>query len=504
MQIKSYHRRPGIFPGRRFALATVAACAAAAAAAGAALPASAAADQTIVSATIFPGTAGNDSIQPVLLSTLASTCATYAGPSWTFSDGQGPQTTGTAWSLGDVITCGLSIPAADVTAVQVFNGDNNTYEDALNPSAVFAPSTYPSGAFPLISVDGSMTSGGAVTYTRPPASGSDPAESDQFTEDGTTPVSIDVYENQAPLQVTAAPVYGASNASSQTVMLAATVTGADGSAIDPSQLTWSWTFAGSPVGSTATPAVTLAAGESELATVIVTDQATGTGGTASFPVSYSPVKGPANQPPSGAGDNKNGGPTGQPKGKQHSRGKRTLQHSGALKHVGTNPGAGAIGRQRHPTSPSRTSTGTTPATAPATTRATSPTAPPTAAPTIQTTTVTTPAPTTTPGLTVVTSPTKVPQRKRSHAPKRRSVARPGASQRQVNGRLVADVQALPQSESPLVHPIAASAAAPSLVHAANDATSAPTWAYAGLGVLALLGGGALYERRGRRGRTLHR
>jgi hypothetical protein len=502
MQTQSHHRRPGIFLGRRFALATVAACAAAAA--GAALPASAAADQTIVSATIFPGTAGNDSIQPVLLSTLASKCATYAGPSWTFSDGQAPQTTGTAWSLGDVISCGLSIPAADVAAVQVFNGDNNTYEDALNPSAVFAPSTYPSGAFPLISVDGSMTSGGAVTYTRPPATASDPAESDQFTEDGTTPVSIDVYENQAPLQVTAAPVYGASNTSSQTVMLAATVTGPDGSAIDPSQLTWNWTFAGSPVGSTATPTVTLAAGESELATVVVTDQATGAGGTASFPVSYSPVKGPANQPPSGAGTNQHGAPTGQPKGKQHSHGRRKLKHGGALKHAGTNTGAAAIGRQRHPTTPSQTSTAPTPTTTPTTSPTPPPAAAPAAPPTIQTTTVTTPAPTTTPGLTVVTSPTKVPQRRRSHAPKRRSVAQPGASQREVRGRLVADVQALPQSESPLVHPIAGSAAAPSLVHAAGDGTSAPTWAFAGLGVLALLGGGALYERRGRRGRTLHR
>jgi hypothetical protein len=55
-----------------------------------------------------------------------------------------------------------------------------------------------------------------------------------------------------------------------------------------------------------------------------------------------------------------------------------------------------------------------------------------------------------------------------------------------------------------VHPIAAQAAAPALVHAASDSTSAPTWAYATLAVLVLLAGGALYERRGRRGRTLHR
>jgi hypothetical protein len=70
--------------------------------------------------------------------------------------------------------------------------------------------------------------------------------------------------------------------------------------------------------------------------------------------------------------------------------------------------------------------------------------------------------------------------------------------------LVADVQPRPESESPLVHPIATQASAPSLVHAAGDGASAPTWVYATLAGLLLLGGGALYERRGRRGRTLHR
>jgi hypothetical protein len=55
-----------------------------------------------------------------------------------------------------------------------------------------------------------------------------------------------------------------------------------------------------------------------------------------------------------------------------------------------------------------------------------------------------------------------------------------------------------------VHPIAAQTAAPSLVHAAGDSMSAPTWVYATLAVLGLLAGGAVYERHGRRGRTLHR
>jgi hypothetical protein len=487
-------------------LATAAACVAISG--GAALPAGAAAEQTVVSATIFPGTAGTQSTQAVLLSTLAQPgCTPYTGPSWTFSNGQAPLTTDTVWSLGEILTCSLGTTDANVTAVKVFNGDTSRYESTLTPDQVFNVATYPSGALPLISVDGSTTSGGPVTYTRPPTGPSDDAQSDQFTEDGTTPISIDVYENQLPLNVTPAPVYGTSTASSEMVTLAATVTGADGAAIDPSQLSWSWMFAGSAVGSAATPAVTVAAGASELASVIVTDQATGAAGTETFPVTYNPSPSPpaTQQPPGGAGDNNKGGATGKDHGKKRSHGKQRLKHGDGLAHAGTNPGAGKTGFQRHPATPSQTSTATTPATTPAAPPVTNPTVPPAVAPavppTIQTTTVTTTTPTTNPGLTVVTSPTKFPRRKRPHAPKRRSVARPGASQRMVTGRLVADVQTLPAGASSLVHPIAAQAGAPALVHAASDGTSAPTWAYAALAVLALLGGGALYERRGR---TLHR
>jgi len=505
-QTNSDHRRSGIFPGRRFALAAAIACVAAAG--GGVLPATAAADQnqTVVSATVFPGTAGNYSIQPIPLSKLAGACPTYDGPLWTFPDGQGPLATATAWSLGDVITCGLGTTQSNVLAVKVFNGDANSYESTLLQNQVFNPDTYPSGALPLISIDGSMTNGGAVTYTRPPTGPSDQAQSDQFTEVGTTPVSIDVYENQLPLEVTAqppAPVPGSSTASSEEVTLAATVTTADGAAIVPSQLTWNWSFGGSPVESAATPTVSIGAGDSELASVIVTDQATGTGGTATFDVAYNPsppATPPTTNPTTGAGNSNQGGQTGQHNGKKNSHAQK-LNHGPGLVHAGTHKGASTTRSEPHSTATSHTNTTTSP---PATTppRATQTTTP--------TTTVTapppTPTPTTTPtsGLTVDTTPTKAPQHKRTRAPRRRSTGQPGASQRLVTGRLVADVQALPEGESPLVHPIAAQAAAPALVHAAGNSISAPTWAYATLAVLALLGGGALFERRGRSGPTLHR
>ena len=118
-QTQSDHRRPGIFPGRRFALAAVVACVAAAG--GVALPRERdAADQTVVSATIFPGTAGSVSSQQVLLSTL-NTCDSYQGPSSiALQPGSNQQPISQpAWTLGTVLTCGLQIPSGDVNAVQV-------------------------------------------------------------------------------------------------------------------------------------------------------------------------------------------------------------------------------------------------------------------------------------------------------------------------------------------------------------------------------------------------
>jgi hypothetical protein len=491
-QTKSDHRRSGIFPRRRFALAAAIACVAAAG--GGVLPATAAADQTVVSATIFPGSQGNASSAQVMLSTL-NTCGDYAGPgSITMQSASGtlpPQgISEPAWTLGTVLTCGLQIPSADVTAVQVvrFNG---AYETPLSNAQIFDTAQYPGseGALPTIYVDGNENQ---TTYIRPPLSPSDANADDNVTQQG-DPVSLIVYENQPPLVVTASasPVAGSQGSTGQ-FTVSATVTTADGAAVPSTALTFSWTVDGSTQLSGPTPVATVDAGVTPV-TVQAYDQATGTGGTYTFDITYNPQPGsPVTKKQPGAGNNRKGSSTGTTK----------LRHGRALDHAGTHKGAGRTRSQRHSTSQS--STATTPVTN--TTSPATQTPPPTQT-TTQTTTVTTPTTTTTTttsGLTVDTTPTKTPQHKRTHTAKRRSTAQPGTHARLVTGRLVADVQALPESESPLVHPIAAQAAAPSLVHAADDGTSAPTWAYATLAVLALLGGGALYERRGRRGRTLHR
>jgi hypothetical protein len=497
-QTKSDHRRPGIFPGRRFALATVVACAALAGA----LTATAAAEPTVVSATIFPGTAGSVSSQQVMRSTL-DTCDPYEGPSSiALQPNQNQQAISQpAWTLGTVLTCGLQIPSGDVNSVQVvkFTG---TYETPLSNAQIFDTGQYPGtdGALPTIYVDGNEDQ---TTYVRPPLSPTDANAADSVTQQG-DPVSLVVYENQPPLAVTAtqSPVAGSQGTTTEQVTLGATVTTADGTPIPSSALTFSWTVDNAAPVSDAAPIVTVPSGVTPV-TVQAYDPSTGAGGIATLDVTYNPTPPPAqNNKPPGAGDHKQANPTGQPHGK--------LRGGGRLEHAGTNKGASKVHTRSRPAPSTHTPTTSTPAastpapstpapSAPATTTpATSPpSAPP---PTIQTTTMPTP----TPGLTVVTAPTKTPPHPRTHTAKRRSAAHPGSPQRLVTGRLVADVQPRPESESPLVRPIATQAAAPSLVHAAGDGTSAPTWVYATLAVLLLLGGGAVYERRGRRGRTLHR
>jgi hypothetical protein len=496
-QQKWYHRRSGTFPGRRFA--SVLACTVAATGATA-LPATAAADQTVVSATIFPGTPGGASTQQVTLSTL-DTCGNYAGPSSIALQPTSNQQpiSNPAWTLGTVLTCGLQIPVTDATAVEVVKFDGSP-EDGLSNAQIFDTAQYPGtdGALPTIYVDGNEDQ---TTYVRPPQNPQDQNGADEVVQQG-APVSILVYEKQPPLTVTASqtPVSGSQTAAAEQVTLSATVTAADGSTIDPSQLTYSWTVGGSQMSTAASPTLSFPSGNTPV-TVTVSDPGAGTGGTYTIDVPYSPPSGdptpPTNKQP-GAGTGKHGHPTGQTHGKKHARGNATkkLRDGGGLNHAGTNKGGSRTRSERSSTSASPTSAATTPTSSPKSTPATQTTS--------QTTTITTPTTTPAPGLSVDKTPTKAPSRKRTHAPKRGASRQGQSSERLVTGRLVADVAALPAGESPLVHPIAAGSAGPSLVHAAGDAISAPTWAYATLAVLALLGGGALYERRGRRGRTLHR
>ena len=488
----SDHRRPGMLPGRRLPL-VAAGCAAVAALGVGVAPASA--DQAIVRATIYSGSGGQPSTQPATLSKLA-TCPLYTGPSWSFSNGQGPFVSNTVWSVGEILTCGLEIPQGDIAAVQVYDGDSNRYEKPLTPGAVFDPATYPTGALPLISVNGTTTTGGFVTYTRPPVKASDQAQDDQFSLTGTAPVAIVVFEKQLPLKVRPnRPIAGAKTTSSERFTLGASVTTAAGAPVPSTDLSWSWSINGARVSRKPSPSLTFPASVTPV-TVWVDDAATGTGGTATFDVKARPGKPRhSKHDKNGAGNHRMGGPTGNGNGKPKSGGNSVPKHSHHQK--------ATTHRTTHKASNAGNGTQTTPqsSTTPATTTATTP----------QTTTATTP------GFTPVDGRTKPPPHAH-HTPRRHSrrnstgsahhtegsSGADGSTRRRVTGRLVADIEPTPASSSSLVRNAQASVANAPLVHAATTSTSLPAWLYGALAVVALLIGGAVYERRGRHGRSLHR
>jgi hypothetical protein len=378
----------------------------------------------------------------------------------------------------------------------------------MTPAEVFDSETYPNGdgALPTVSVSGTTTE-----YARPWLGGSDDNAATQVSTNAAngvaTPIAMYVYEHQPPLAVSLSQSPGATTSSSERVAVNATVTDSSDTPIPSSALSYRWSVNGAVRSSAAAPTLSVRIGNSVIG-LQVHDQASGATGIDSIQVSYnpSPVKTPpAKHPHPGAGNkhshNRTGGPKGKPKSpignshpkQSHAQTPTTHRKTHKASHRGSGTG--------HP--PDTTPTTTTPAAPPAT--------PPTSTP------ATTPpaAPTTTPGFTPVTGATKPPRHRRTaprhprrgpagahHAAGRGTSS--NAAPRLVTGRLVADVNAVAPGSSPLVHPAAARDPSVPLVHAAATSTSLPAWLYATLAVVALLAAGAAYERRGRRGRSLHR
>ena len=502
-------RRPGLIPGRRFAaLAPPAAAVAVAVAVVVAVglvasPAPALADQTVVQATVFPGGSGPATQRPVSLSTLQG-CGGYAGPtSLGLYPGAQSYTlaAGSTWTLSTVLGCGLQIPAADVTDVQVQRGSG--YEHALAGGDLTDPSRYQDptapGALPVVSNDG-----GAVqnTYTRPWRGGADANGADQVTENG--PIQIVVYENGSPLIVHVAQRTVTRAAASETVALSARVQQADLTAVAPGGLTWSWSFPDGTTSASATPTHGFPAGSS-VVTLQVSDPTTGTGGTATFTVSYKPATKPGATRHRGGGTATHGGSTGP----------RTTSTSA------TTPATGTSSTTTTTTTTVPASTPTTPTTTPRTTSTrTTPAPPPTTPPpttgvTPPAATPTTPAPTpttTTTSSTRTSSPRRPPRHRRPTAHRRPIAHRrtrattPGT--RVVTGRLVGSVTPLSAAASPLTHPPTPSAAgATAAARPATTGSPGLGGPLAGLVALGLLGLGVVRElvaHRTGRAHSLHR
>ncbi len=493
-------RRPGLVPGRRLAaLAPIAAAVALVAS-----PAPALADQTVVQATVFSGGSGPVTQRPVSLWTLEG-CGAYGGPtSLGLYPGAQSYTlaSGSTWTLSTVLGCGLQIPAADVTDVQVQRASG--YEHALSGAELTDPSRYQDptapGALPVVSNDG-----GAVqnTYTRPWRGGADANGGDQVTENG--PIQIVVYENGSPLIVHVAQRTVSRAAASETVALSARVQQADLTPVAPGGLTWSWSLPDGTTTPTAAPTHTFSAGVS-VVTLQVSDPATGTGGTATFTVSYKPATKPGATKHPGGGTATHGGSTGP----------RTTSTSATTPATDTSSTTSTTTPATHTTTTTTPATNTTPTTSTGTTTPTTPTT--TTTSTHATTTATTPpsatptTPTPTPTTTTTSStrtstPRRPPHRPRRAAHRRAPATAPGT--RLVTGRLVGSVTPLSAAASPLTHAPTPAAAGAAAAAARPATTGSPGLGglLAGVVALGLLGLGVARElvaRRTGRAHSLHR
>ncbi len=466
-------RRPGALPGRRFAYALLLAAALAATGGGAG---TAAADQTVVSATIFPSGHGSVTTRSVGQTALGA-CPPYSGPNplTLFPTGQSYNLPATTWTVATVISCGLQIPLTDVSSVQISNTLIGAFEGlsaaALSESSLYDDPGGP-GALPIVSVDGS---GGQTNYFRPRAVGSNSTV--DVTE---TPIPIRVYAYGPPLTVKAAY-----QKLTSTVKLSATVTTAAGAVVPASALGWKWDFGDGQTSTQATPGHRFAAGNSYSVTVTVTDPSAGTGGTDTIQVMPPVAPKPSHkQQMGGSKRDKSTSPNGADNGKR-SRGPTTPPQPGTN---GTQPPATDTQPTGTNTQPAGTNTqpaGT--ATQPATT-ATQPA-----------TTATQPSTTT--AATTATRSTTTGAASTTAAPRRRHSARPQLtpSAPLVTGRLISDVTPLSPSASPLTRPAPAAAAAPAAVRQATRTSALPI-VLAPLAIILLLGLGAGRELRGRRPR----
>jgi hypothetical protein len=430
-------------------------------------PIAASADQTVVSATIYPSSAGNASHVTVGLQALQA-CPEYAGsnPIYLYPPGQPFQLTATSWSLSTVLSCGLQIPLGDLNSVQILNPSQG-FQLPLSNADLTDPTHYQDpqapDALPVISVDGTENQ---TTYIRPFRGGADANARDEVTETG-APITLVVYTNGPPLIVYASARTLSSTATATTAKLSARVQTAAGAPVPASALTWTWTFGDGGTSAGASPTHRFAAGSYDV-TVQVADVSAGTGGTATiqFRTPAKPTSGHTNQT-GGSRPSKSTSPTGTENGthSNHQGGETGSHQSG-----GSRAAPSTTTSSQPTTTPRSTTTAT-----PSTTRTASAAPPPAAT----TTTTTSPPPHRT-------------------APRRRAPARRTAPAGPlVAGRLISDVTTVPASASPLVHITPAAAAAPPQVRQAIRARSLAVPG-ALLAVAALLGLGAGWELRGRR------
>ncbi len=320
------------------------------------------ADQTVVSATIFPGPSGSITHPDVTLNQLDScsiwngayTMGLYAPNRQSFSETLAVNST---WSLETVLTCALQLSLSDITEVIVQRADHS-WGAPLTPANLSDEAQYndPLSAkeLPVVSVNG--VSG--VEYVRPWRGGSDNNSIDWIPANG-PPTNIQVYENGSPpLNVTASDTVSGS-----TVSFSASVQG-----VPASDLTWDWSFGDGRGSSQQNPTYTYTSSGLFVVTLNVADARTNQGGTATVSVNIGPQGGPGTTPQSGAGSTTP--TTGAPSGPTNTKGSNPGTSPGTTpaqpgspqsakhgKHGGSNPKRSA---HKHKTNHKSTTTTTTP------------------------------------------------------------------------------------------------------------------------------------------------
>ena len=430
----------------------------------AAATATALADQTVVSATVYPGTQGNISTPSVGLAGLHN-CPSYTGPSPMYlypSQQPWVAPTGSTWTLSTVLQCGLGIPASDISSVQVATLHQG-YEAPLSADDLTDTGQYHDpqapGALPVIAGDGSEDQN---TYFRPWRGGNDQNARDQVVQSD-APVSVVVYANGALLTVTGASHPVSHTATTATMGLSATVHAANGATIPASSLSWSWDFGDGGTSASAAPVHRFTDGV-YYATVQVTDTQNGSGGTATIRVTT---------PAAGASGSAN----------RPGAGRRTGSHSPAGTDTGHHRTPATTSAHAHHATPAQT-----PASSPAPTQ---PSSPASGTPTPTATPTTAAAPTATPHPAATR-----PHRSRARARRRRIAAAviPGA--RVISGQVLSGITPVSAATSPLVR--TTSPAQSSVVRSATDGSMSLAGPGAAAAVFGLLGLGAGRELRGRR------
>ena len=425
------------------------------------------ADQTVVSATIYPGAQGSVAAKSATLSQLQA-CQPYSGPNpiYLYPSQQPFQAPpDSTWTLSEVLQCGLGVSPSQLSDVQVGTA-NRGFEAPLTSAALTDPSQYQDpaapGALPIISSDGAEDQN---TYVRPWRGGSDSNATDQVVQVG-APVALLVYLNGSLLAVTATQGTLSHTSTTRSIQLAATVHDASGAAIPDSALTWSWNFADGSTSTAAAPTHTFSAGVYYVA-VEVSDNSTGSGGTATLQVSFG-ASGPA------GGSNHNGNPK-----------PTTSKNPSGADHGSPKPTSEARHQKKSTSQATTSQTTTTPSTSTASST--------------ETATATTTATTSTSAATTTTATRSTTTRAR-HSPTARTHTRaqPPVPPRTplVEGELISDVHPLAASVSPLVH-LAPTAATPAgEVRRVSHLSAGPAiGAMLAVGLLLALGAGR--ELRGR-------